>query len=167
MNDTLSVPSYDDGAIIDTLRTVGKVVTVRGKLPKSSNPGVLVVTFWTVHGTLPPGPGKPHVMNGITPWGWLTVPESSPFSPQASSEDWTFNPVMTSEAPGGCVVEALKEIAITTRMMMTKTTKTTNLIAVAGEDRSVHPGGSPEGSIESGAGGTTGAAGLVNADPHH
>jgi len=66
---TLRTPLNELGGIIETTRTLGKDVAVYGKLPKRSNPGVLVDTFRTVQGTLPPGPGNPHEMNGIPPPG--------------------------------------------------------------------------------------------------
>jgi hypothetical protein len=41
---TFSTPWNDDGVVIETMSTLGKVVAVSGRLPMSSNPGVSVDT---------------------------------------------------------------------------------------------------------------------------
>ncbi len=121
---TFSTPWNEEGVVIEMMRTLGTEDAVYGRLPNREKPGVFVDTPVTVHGTLPPGPGNPHVMNGMAPPGGLrvTVPESSPLSPQALSGEFTLRPVILTEGPeeaGGLLATE----AIIAMMTMRNTTK--------------------------------------------
>jgi hypothetical protein len=122
VNVTFRMPWNEEGVSIDTMSTLGNEVAVNGKLPMRTKPGVFVDALDTVHGRLPLGPGKPQEMVGIPPPGifiW-TVPESSPFNPQALSGEVTLRPVMSTDGP----VDPCIEVFVATAATMTMITKT-------------------------------------------